>query len=98
MVWYNRIYEQFSDYPISKVIIRALNNDLITDSQIILSVREQEVLELMASKFSNKEIGSRLFISEATVKRHITNILKKLNTTNRKKAVVQALKMGILQD
>ena len=96
--WYNRIHEQFSDYPISKVVLLALNNDLITDSQIILSIREEEVLQLMALKLSNKEIGSRLFIAEVTVKRHVTNILKKLNTTNRKKAVVQALKIGILQN
>ena len=79
-----------------KLFWGALNNELKTDSQIMLSVREQEILELIASKFSNKEIGSRLFISEATVKRHITNILKKLQTTNRNKAVAQALKLGIL--
>ena len=96
--WYNSIHDQFSKHPISKVILGALNNELKTDSQIMLSVREQEILELIASKFSNKEIGSRLFISEATVKRHITNILKKLNTTNRKKAVIKALDMGILID
>jgi LuxR family maltose regulon positive regulatory protein len=83
--WYNSIHDQLDDYPISIVILRALNDDTITDSQIMLSVREQEILELMSLQLSNKEIGSRLFISEATVKRHITNILKKLNTTNRKK-------------
>ena len=95
--WYTSIYKQFSDYSISKVILHALNNDLITD-KIILSAREQEVLELMSLKLSNKMIGSKLFITESTVKRHISNILKKLNTTNRNKAVVQALNLGILQD
>ncbi len=45
--------------------------------------REREIYELLAKKFSNKEIAERLFISESTVKTHIRNILRKIGAKNR---------------
>ncbi len=61
-----------------------------------LSERELEVLRLVAAGLSNRAIGERLFITETTVKKHIGNVLGKLQTTNRTQAVDQARRMGLL--
>jgi len=52
-----------------------------------LSKREYEILESMALGKSNAEIGDQLFISESTVKTHVSNILVKLNAKRRTQAV-----------
>lgn len=61
-----------------------------------LSAREIEVLQLIAVGNSNKQIADRLFIGEATVKSHVTNILSKLNANDRAHAVTIGLKRGII--
>ncbi len=62
-----------------------------------LSIREIEVLRLIASGNANKEIAARLVIGEDTVKRHVTNILAKLEANDRTHAVTIALKRGIIE-
>jgi DNA-binding NarL/FixJ family response regulator len=62
-----------------------------------LTVREIEVLRLVATGNANKEIGARLSIAEDTVKRHVTNILGKLDANDRTHAVTIALKRGIIE-
>jgi DNA-binding NarL/FixJ family response regulator len=62
-----------------------------------LSSREMEVLTLIATGKSNKEIGAVLNVAEATVKVHVTNILSKLNAADRTQAIVTAIKRGIIQ-
>ncbi len=62
-----------------------------------LSAREIEVLMLAARGASNKEIGHRLFISEATVKSHLIHIFSKLHVSDRTAAVTVALERGVLQ-
>jgi len=57
-----------------------------------LTRREIEVLILIARGKSNKEIGAELFISEKTVKNHITNIFRKLNVHDRTQAALYAVK------
>lgn len=57
-----------------------------------LTPRELEVLRLLAQGLSNKEIGVQLFVSEKTVKTHVSNILSKLQLNDRTKAAVYALK------
>ena len=57
-----------------------------------LSAREQEVLELMADGIGNRDIAGRLFVSEKTVKNHVTSIFRKLDVSDRTQAVVQAVK------
>ena len=52
-----------------------------------LSVREQEILQLVKKGKLNKEIACSLFISEDTVKKHLKNIYKKLEVRNRTEAV-----------
>jgi len=61
-----------------------------------LSSREVEVLQLIAAGNSNKQIASLLFIGEATVKSHVTNILSKLGANDRAHAVTIGLKRGII--
>lgn len=61
-----------------------------------LSAREQEVLGLLAQGMSNREIAANLFISEKTVKNHVSNILKKMSVNDRTQAVIVALKRGMV--
>ncbi|WP_230501319.1 response regulator [Sutcliffiella rhizosphaerae] len=60
----------------------------------LLTRRECEVLQLLADGKSNKAIGEALFISEKTVKNHVSNILQKMNVNDRTQAVVVAIKNG----
>jgi two-component system response regulator DegU len=60
----------------------------------LLTKRECEVIQLMAEGKSNKAIGDLLFISEKTVKNHVSNILQKMRVTDRTQAVVEAIKNG----
>lgn len=61
-----------------------------------LTSRELEVLKLIVKGKSNREIGTALAISEATVKSHINNILSKLGVTDRTQAATTALQRGIV--
>ncbi|AWR87112.1 response regulator [Meiothermus taiwanensis] len=63
----------------------------------VLSVRELEVLALVAKGFSNKEIARELKISEATVKTHLLHTFDKLGVDDRTAAVTVALERGILR-
>jgi two-component system, NarL family, response regulator DegU len=60
----------------------------------LLTRRECEVLQLLADGQSNRVIGETLFISEKTVKNHVSNILTKMNVNDRTQAVVLAIKSG----
>ncbi|HET7626978.1 MAG TPA: response regulator transcription factor [Bacillales bacterium] len=60
----------------------------------ILTRRECEVLQLLADGKSNRAIGEALYISEKTVKNHVSNILQKINVEDRTQAVVEAIKNG----
>lgn len=84
-----RIIERFVERP------AAVDKDLKrrTDS---LSEREQEVLRLVSTGLSNAEIGEKLFVSEATVKSHVSHILTKLVARDRAQAVAMAYEAGLL--
>lgn len=60
----------------------------------LLTRRECEVLQLLADGQSNRTIGETLYISEKTVKNHVSNILQKMNVNDRTQAVVLAIKNG----
>ncbi|MBK7860630.1 MAG: response regulator transcription factor [Archangiaceae bacterium] len=61
-----------------------------------LTPREQEVLALLAEGLSNKEIASRLDISDHTAKFHVNSILQKMGAQKRVEAVVRAARLGII--
>jgi len=63
---------------------------------IDFSKREKQVLELLASGKTNRDIGTTLFISESTVKFHVHAILSKLDASNRTEAVSIAAQLGII--
>ena len=62
-----------------------------------LTNREHEVLQCIAEGLSNFDIGEKLFISEKTVKSHVSNILSKLHLADRTKAAVYAWRSGIVK-
>ena len=77
--------------------VEAMSGPYIVDPDehyIPLSPRELEILEFVTNGMSNKEIASRLGISQQTVKNHMTSILKKLNVQDRTQAAVTALRHG----
>jgi DNA-binding NarL/FixJ family response regulator len=59
-----------------------------------LTEREQEILELVARGLSNPAIASRLFLSEKTVRNHVSNVFAKLHVTDRAAAVARARDRG----
>ncbi len=61
-----------------------------------LTEREREVLRLVASGFSNREIARALFVAEGTVKNHVSNILTKMGVRDRTRAVIKAAERGLL--
>jgi DNA-binding NarL/FixJ family response regulator len=60
-----------------------------------LSPREREIVSLLGSGASNKEIAHRLNLAEGTVKNHVTNILTKLDVRDRTQAAIRARQLGI---
>ena len=61
-----------------------------------LTVREHDVLRLVAEGLTNKEIGARLAIAEDTVKKHVQNIIWKLRAADRTQAAILAFRLGLL--
>lgn len=59
--------------------------------------RERQVLKLVAEGLSNREIGSRLFISEKTVKTHVSNLLQKLGVADRTQAALLAVRRRLVE-
>ncbi len=66
-----------------------------TEVQVILTIREKEILNL-AEAMTNKEVANQLFITEKTVKGHITNINKKLNVSSKLEAVAKAKELILI--
>lgn len=63
-----------------------------------LTSREMEVLRCLARGLSNKEIGDKLFISEPTVRTHVSSILMKLDLSNRTQAALFAVREGLVPE
>jgi LuxR family transcriptional regulator of spore coat protein len=63
----------------------------------LLTTREREVFELLVQDKTTKDIAEKLFISEKTVRNHISNVMKKLNVKGRSQAVVELVRLGELQ-
>ncbi len=79
------------------VVMKQLNKGS-ADLPVIddLSEKERQILKLIAGGFSNKEIAASIFLAEGTVKNHVSNILAKLNTRDRTRAVLIAINQGLV--
>ena len=72
------------------------SSDAMLEAVEDLTPREVEVLRMMAEGFGNKEIASRLGISDHTVKFHISSILAKVGASSRTEAVTLGIRMGLI--
>ena len=79
------------------VVMKQLEQGYETRHEIeALTEKEQQILKLVAGGFSNKEIAASIFLAEGTVKNYVSNILAKLNTRDRTRAVLIAIKQGLI--
>jgi DNA-binding NarL/FixJ family response regulator len=76
----------------------ALTTENTNENNFMLTAREIEVLSLISRGMLNKEIAHSLFISEKTVKNHVSSIFRKLNVDDRTQAAVFALKNKLVSD
>jgi len=83
--------------PVGADMARQLASELDERAAVVglLSERERGVLKLLAGGRSNTEIGRELFISEATVKKHVSQILRKLRRRDRLQAALYACELGL---
>lgn len=63
----------------------------------ILTKREREVFELLVQDQTTRDIAKKLFISEKTVRNHISNVIQKLGVKGRAQAVIELIRMGELE-
>jgi DNA-binding NarL/FixJ family response regulator len=80
---------------VSRVLVRQATRPKEPPAPV-LSARETEVLRLVAAGLSNREIGERLFLGEATVKTHLLHAFTKLEVRDRTRAVTRAMELGLL--
>ncbi|MGM3307748.1 response regulator [Anabaena sp. WFMT] len=88
-------YSQLGPGIVKKLVTQFLANAPISSPSVPpslaeLTPREKEVLQLIATGASNREIAQELYISEGTVKNHVTNILNRLNLRDRTQAAILA--------
>lgn len=65
--------------------------------QQFLTKREREIFDLLIKNKTTKQIADELFISEKTVRNHISNVIQKLSVTSRTQAIVELIKMNELK-
>ena len=77
--------------------LERMQNEFVSlDRPDPLTDRETEILRLMASGFSNKEIANSLGVAEGTIKNHVSNILSKLGVRDRTRAVLKAFELQLV--
>jgi two-component system, NarL family, response regulator LiaR len=84
-----------------KMLVMAQPSDKFTINennlkQLGISKREQEVLELIAKGLSNQEIADKLFVSQNTVKTHLSNLFLKLEAKRRTQAIQKAKELSLI--
>ncbi|WP_338471409.1 response regulator transcription factor [Niallia sp. XMNu-256] len=101
--WYEHLKAfALDEVPMSKEIAFQILKEFPHSKPIVkektpLSLRELEVLQLVAKGLSNREISETLFISEHTVKSHLKNILSKLHLDNRVQLTSYAFQQGLVE-
>jgi DNA-binding NarL/FixJ family response regulator len=88
--------EAYLQLSVARYLIDSLTTKAQIAEQDILTRRELEVLNCMATPATYREIADQLFISEETVRSHAKHILAKLGQPNRDAAVQEAIQLGIL--
>ncbi len=80
--------------------LRGIKTETLGSEDLIepLTAREQEVLRLVATGLTNRDIGSILFIAEGTVKTHVEHITNKLGVSDRVQAAVWAARHGLISE
>jgi DNA-binding CsgD family transcriptional regulator len=81
---------------LDKTIFRLLNPTDARQLSVNITEREQQILKLLGTGYKDKDIASELSISLFTVKRHVQNILTKLESKNRTQAVMKALEYNLI--
>lgn len=88
--------ESAFDSHSAAMVVRSLHGEGQPLRHERLTDREQQVLQLLAHGLSNITIGRKLFISETTVKFHVSNLMRKLEVSRRAEAVYAASKLGLI--
>ena len=83
---------KYFDPLLVKNIAVSMQSNQVDELDETLSPRETEILDCLGTGLSNKEIAQKLFISENTVKKHVSSILAKLNLSDRTQAALHACK------
>ena len=78
-----------------KLMLELQRSSKLPPTEEPLTEREAEVLGLVAQGLTNQEIADKLFVSERTVRTHVSNILSKLHLANRTQAALYALRKGL---
>jgi two-component system, NarL family, nitrate/nitrite response regulator NarL len=92
------------EVPMPSGMVRSLLTQVARDREqtaaqrLLLTQREQQTLRLMVDGLSNKQIARQLNIGVNSVKRHVSNVLAKLNCPNRTKAAAYAVHVGLVAD
>jgi DNA-binding NarL/FixJ family response regulator len=84
------------DSAVLRRVVTALDRGATPARRVDLTDREQAVLRLIARGATNREIAARLFVSEGTVKNHVSNILARLGLRDRTQAAIYARDRGLL--
>ncbi|MEO0852204.1 MAG: response regulator transcription factor, partial [Cyanobacteria bacterium J06648_11] len=84
------LFEKTLGSPQTPAAPAIFSEDTLPDNLRSLSPREREVLQAIVAGLSNREIGEKLFISERTVRNHVTSILSQLQLRDRTQAALYA--------
>ena len=88
--------ESAFDSRTASAVVSWLRREPDTEATAQITPREREILALLARGLSNVAIGKRLYISDTTVKFHVTNLMHKLGARRRAEAVYAASKLGLI--